>query len=60
MVRPAMPDKKTWREFKATRNDFEPGTCEHCLQPADKLVWVGTLLVCHSCREWLETHKGTH
>ena len=57
--RPALPNKADWSKFKASRNGFEPGTCEHCLEPADKLILVGTQLVCHSCREWLRAHKGT-
>jgi len=65
MVGPALPDKETWRAFKAHRNDFQPGTCEHCHQPVDKLVWTGTMFVCPSCKSWIETHgqriaqKGT-
>ena len=54
MVGPALPDKETWREFKAERNDFQPGTCEHCEQPTDKLFWVENMFVCASCKAWLE------
>jgi len=53
---PTLPSRKDWRAFKTSRNDFEPGVCEHCLQWADKLVRVDTLLVCHSCREWIKEH----
>ena len=56
MTPEALPNKADWAKFKASRNDFEPGACEHCLQTTDKLVRVGTMLVCHSCREWIENH----
>lgn len=54
---PTLPDKETWRAFKASRHDFQPGDCEHCRQPADKLIWRGLLLVCLSCRDWLDQHE---
>ena len=54
-----MPDKETWQEFKASRNGFKAGTCEHCQQPTDKLVWRKLLLVCLSCRDWLDQHEKT-
>ena len=41
---PTLPNKETWREFKANRHDFQPGTCEHCKQPSDKLAWHGLKL----------------
>jgi len=52
-----LPDKATWEEFKISRHDFQPGTCEHCLQPADKLVWLATMFVCPACKAWIETYR---
>ncbi len=54
-----LPDKATWREFKASRHDFEPGTCEHCGQGADKLRWYDNMFVCDDCLDWLERHART-
>lgn len=56
MVGPTLPDKATWAEFKASRHDFEPGTCEHCWQASDKLIWAASLFVCPACKAWIETY----
>ena len=57
---PTLPDKRTWAAFKAERNGFTPGTCEHCGQPADKLRWhtASKRFVHHTCWDWLEAERG--
>jgi hypothetical protein len=50
----ALPSKAEWAAFKRSRHDFQPGTCEHCAQSADKLIWRDNMFVCAACLEWLE------
>jgi hypothetical protein len=53
---PKLPNKATWREFKASRHDFEEGRCEHGRHAAEKLFWHGGRFVCAACRGWLKKY----
>ena len=60
MTPPTLPDKATWREFRRSRHNFEPGVCELCYRNVEKLYLRRQKYLCSECWWQLEDEENAN